>query len=71
MSNVIYLDTYILQQDMRIRMPKSILSNINAEKGKTLFDIYFDADNNAIGMGASDERLQGTGRGDCESGIDL
>ena len=36
MSNVIYLDTYILQQDMRIRMPKSILSNINAEKGKTL-----------------------------------
>lgn len=48
MSNVIYLDTYILQQDMRIRMPKSILSNINAEKGKTLFDIYFDADNNAI-----------------------
>lgn len=48
MSNVIYLDTYILQQDMRIRMPKSILSNINAEKGKTLFDICFDADNNAI-----------------------
>ena len=23
------------------------------------------------GMGAADERLQGTGRGDCESGIDL
>jgi len=22
-------------------------------------------------MGAADERLQGTGRGDCESGIDL
>ena len=48
MNNMIYLDTYVLQQDMRIRMPKSILSNINAEKGKTLFDIYFNADNNAI-----------------------
>ena len=23
------------------------------------------------GVGAADERLQGTGRGDCESGIDL
>ncbi len=23
------------------------------------------------GMGAADERLQGVGRGDCESGIDL
>ena len=23
------------------------------------------------GMGAADERLQGTGRGSCESGIDL
>ena len=23
------------------------------------------------GMGAADKRLQGTGRGDCESGIDL
>ena len=23
------------------------------------------------GMGAADERLQGTGRGDCEIGIDL
>ena len=29
----IYLDTYVLQQDMRIRMPKSILSNIGAQKG--------------------------------------
>ncbi|CAH0538449.1 hypothetical protein [Oscillospiraceae bacterium] len=23
------------------------------------------------GMGTADERLQGTGKGDCESGIDL
>lgn len=41
-SSVIYLDTYVLQQDMRIRLPKSILTNMNAEKGVTKFDIYFD-----------------------------
>ena len=41
-SAIIYLDTYVLQQDMRIRLPKSILANLNAEKGVTKFDIYFD-----------------------------
>ena len=41
-STIIYLDTYILQQDMRIRLPKSILTNMNAEKGVTEFDIYYD-----------------------------
>lgn len=41
-SAIIYLDTYVLQQDMRIRLPKSILTNLNAEKGVTKFDIYFD-----------------------------
>jgi hypothetical protein len=41
-STVIYLDTYVLQQDMRIRLPKSILTNMNVKKGVTKFDIYFD-----------------------------
>lgn len=48
MKNLIYLDTYILQQDMRIRLPKAILSNLVVEKGKTLFDIYFDPEEKAI-----------------------
>ena len=39
-NDLIYLDTYILQQDMRIRMPKSILTNLNIEKGKTHLDVY-------------------------------
>jgi hypothetical protein len=39
---MIYLDTYVLQQDMRIRMPKSVITNLDAEKGKTKFDIYFN-----------------------------
>lgn len=33
---------------MRIRMPKSILSNLEAEKGKTLFDIYYNADEKTL-----------------------
>ena len=45
MSNEpIYLDTYILQQDMRIRLPKSILNNLSVEKGVTKFSIFLDQD---------------------------
>ncbi len=47
-DSCIYLDTYILQQDMRVRMPKAILSNMGVEKGKTKFDIYFDARDNSL-----------------------
>jgi hypothetical protein len=41
-STVIYLATYVLQQDMRIRLPKSILTNMNVKEGVIKFDIYFD-----------------------------
>ncbi|MBR6421994.1 sucrose-6-phosphate hydrolase [bacterium] len=42
MKELIYLDTYALQQDMRIRLPKSILNNLPVEKGVTKFSIYLD-----------------------------
>lgn len=44
----VYLDTYVLQQDMRIRLPKAILSNMNVEKGITKFDIYLDGNNQTL-----------------------
>lgn len=47
-DSYIYLDTYILQQDMRVRMPKAILSNMGVEKGKTKFDIYLDSRDNSL-----------------------
>lgn len=47
-DSYIYLDTYVLQQDMRIRLPKSILSNLPVTKGKTQFDIYLDAESKTI-----------------------
>ena len=33
MDERIYLDTYLLQQDMRVRLPKSVISNLGVEKG--------------------------------------
>ena len=47
-DKLVYLDTYVLQQDMRIRLPKSVLSNLGAEKGITQFDILLDVDNKKI-----------------------
>jgi len=47
-NELIYLDTYLLQQDMRVRMPKSILTNLNLEKGKSRFKIFFDKTNNYL-----------------------
>lgn len=47
-EKLIYLDTYVLQKDMRIRMPKSILENLKLVKGKSKFKIYFDKENNQL-----------------------
>ena len=46
--DLIYLDTYVLQQDMRIRLPKSVLSNLKVEKGVSKFNIFFDKDTNCL-----------------------
>ena len=35
-DSCIYLDTYVLQQDMRVRMPKAILSNMGVVPGNIL-----------------------------------
>lgn len=54
-EDLIYLDTYVLQQDMRIRMPKSILENLNLERGKSKLKIYYDKPNSRLILKASDE----------------
>jgi hypothetical protein len=41
--DLVFLDSVLLQQDMRIRLPKSIIVNINGKPGKTHLEIYFDA----------------------------
>ena len=47
-ENLVYLDTYVLQQDMRIRLPKAIIANLSAQKGTTKFEIYLDSDNQSL-----------------------
>jgi len=47
-KDLIYLDTYVLQQDMRIRMPKTVLANMKIERGKTKFAIYLDKKENLL-----------------------
>lgn len=47
-SSCIYFGTYVLQQDMRVRLPKAILTNLDAEKGNSQFDIFLDKDNNEV-----------------------
>ena len=42
-NNEIYLDTYVLQQDMRIRLPKSIITNLNVEKPFTTVNYGLNA----------------------------
>ncbi len=57
-NTAIYLDTYVLQQDMRVRLPKSVLSNLDVEKGKTMFDIYLDPNNKSLILKVREERNQ-------------
>ncbi len=47
-ESYIYLDTYVLQQDMRVRLPKSVLSNLDVEKGTTKFDIYLNSSEKSL-----------------------
>lgn len=54
-KSLMYLDTYVIQQDMRIRLPKSILTNMNVEKGVSKFDIYLDPNKNELVLKIHDE----------------
>lgn len=57
-DELIYLDTYVLQQDMRIRMPKSILENLNIEKGKSRFKVYYDKINSQLILRVSEDKKE-------------
>ncbi|MDY4609029.1 MAG: sucrose-6-phosphate hydrolase [Sphaerochaetaceae bacterium] len=52
----VYLDTYVLQGDMRIRLPKAIMTNLNAKKGKTKFDIYLNSEDESLILKVNEEK---------------
>ncbi len=58
-EDLIYLETYVLQKDMRIRMPKSILNNLNVKKGITNFSIYLDNKNQQLILKVADDTTSG------------
>lgn len=55
-DELIYLDSYLVQKDMRIRLPKSILTNMNVKKGKSMLDFYFDKNQNALVLKLADNQ---------------
>ena len=56
----IYLDTYALQQDMRILLPKSILNNLPVKKGTTKFSIYLDQEKSELILRIADASKEET-----------
>ena len=44
----IYLDSYVVQKDHRIRLQKGIEENLEVIPGLSYFDIYLDVKNNEI-----------------------
>lgn len=50
----IYLDDYVLQKDMRIRIPKEIVRNLNVKPGESFFEIYFNPSSREIILIAKD-----------------
>ena len=47
-KDYVYLDSYIIQKDMRIRLPKQILKILNLENGVSYLDFYMDSESKTI-----------------------
>ena len=55
-KKLVFLDSVLLQQDMRIRLPKSVLVNIDGKAGETRLAVYFDAITKEIILRNSDNQ---------------
>ena len=55
-TDLIYLDSYTLQADMRIRLPKSVLTNMNIKNGETKLAIFFDKENQVLVLKPEDKK---------------
>lgn len=56
MDKLVYLGKNLLQQDLRLRMPKSVLMNLGVEAGKSVFEIYLDVESKEIILKVSDKQ---------------
>ena len=53
----VLLDSYALQKDLRIRLPKQILANMPVDVG-SVFNIYYNPSNGDIVLRLADEKKQ-------------
>jgi hypothetical protein len=53
-AQLVYLDDYILQKDMRVRMPKEIIKNLDVKPGESYFEIYIDLKNKELVLSVKD-----------------
>lgn len=58
-TDLVFLDTVLLQQDMRVRLPKSLIVNIDGKPGQTHLNVYFDAINRHIVIKNGDVQRNG------------
>lgn len=58
----IYLSTYILHKDNRIRLPKTIENNMGTVPGETFFDIYYDARKKELILKKSEKKTMDNGK---------
>ena len=56
MDKLVYLGENLLQQDLRLRMPKLILMNRGVEAGKSVFEIHLDVESKEIILKVSDKQ---------------
>lgn len=56
--DLFYLDSYIIQKDMRIRLPKAAAINLGLECGKSLLEVYVDKENNEIVLKLAEDNSQ-------------
>lgn len=45
---LVLLDSYTVQQDLRIRLPRCVEDNLGVRRGTTRFDIYLDVEGGVL-----------------------
>lgn len=65
----VLLDSYALQKDLRIRLPKQILANMPVDVG-SVFNIYYNPSNGDIVLRLANEKKQTITDNDYECNYD-
>ena len=53
-KELFYLGSYVVQKDMRIRLPKAAAVNLGLECGKSVLNVYVDKENSEIVLKLAD-----------------